>query len=219
MAESAAVRMLLVRHGEVDANVEYRFLGRRDDSLNRVGLDQADQLAALFVNVPCTRVESSPLIRARLTAEAIALSAGVGLRIDDALIELDFGRWDGLTRKEIMELSAEDRRLLAQWSGDPGCAAPEGESLEDVQRRIVGLADRLVVQDAGATVALVSHMGPIKALLCAALGLQLTAARRLFLDPGTVSVVDWSVHPVVRLFNGHGHLGWTNARWLRTPPK
>ncbi len=66
--------------------------------------------------------------------------------------------------------------------------------------------------------AVVSHMGPIKALLCAALDVPLTVARRLFLDPGTVSVVDWSTPPVVRLVNSHAHLGWASARWLQRPP-
>jgi broad specificity phosphatase PhoE len=64
-------------------------------------------------------------------------------------------------------------------------------------------------------VALVSHVGPIKALLCAAMGLPLTATRRVFLDPATVSVVDWATTPIVRLVNSHCHLGWAEARWLR----
>jgi broad specificity phosphatase PhoE len=66
----------------------------------------------------------------------------------------------------------------------------------------------------GEWIALVSHVGPIKALLCAALGAPLASARHLFLDPGTLSVVDWGERPVVRLFNAHGHLGWEAARWM-----
>ena len=66
----------------------------------------------------------------------------------------------------------------------------------------------------GDWIVLVSHVGPIKALLCAALGVPLAAARHLFLDPATLSVVDWGDHPVVRLFNAHGHLGWDSARWM-----
>jgi broad specificity phosphatase PhoE len=64
-------------------------------------------------------------------------------------------------------------------------------------------------------VTLVSHVGPIKVLLCAALAMPLTAARRLFLDPGTLSVIDWGGSPVMRPFNAYGHLGWREARWMR----
>ena len=63
---------------------------------------------------------------------------------------------------------------------------------------------------------LVSHVGPLKALLCAALDLPMSGMRRLFLDPATVSVVDWGARPVVRLFNSHCHLGWAGARWMRS---
>jgi len=83
---------------------------------------------------------------------------------------------------------------------------------------VIAFADDVVRDHAGETLAVVSHMGPIKALLCAALDVPLTGARRLFLDPATVSVVDWSTRPVVRLINSHGHLGWSNARWLQHPP-
>jgi broad specificity phosphatase PhoE len=62
-------------------------------------------------------------------------------------------------------------------------------------------------------VILVSHVGPIKTLLCAALGLPLTSARRLFLDPATVSVIDWGEAPVVRVFNSQAHPGFADARW------
>jgi len=59
-------------------------------------------------------------------------------------------------------------------------------------------------------------MGPIKTLLCAALQVPLTSASRIFLDPATISVIDWSSAPLVRLVNSHGHLGFGNARWLRS---
>ena len=74
--------------------------------------------------------------------------------------------------------------------------------------------DELLAQRPGSSLALVTHMGPIKALLCAGLDVPFQTTRRMFLDPATVTVVDWSALPVVRLFNSHAHLGWSNARWL-----
>jgi probable phosphoglycerate mutase len=77
------------------------------------------------------------------------------------------------------------------------------------------LASQLEVEDAGRWIVLVTHVGPIKALLAAALGVPIPAARRLFLDPATISVVDWGKTPLIRLVNSHGHLGWESARWMQ----
>ncbi len=210
-----AVRLLLVRHGQVDANLEYRFLGRRDDPLNATGERQAELLAELFTEVHVDAVLASPLARTRRTAEAIARAAGVGVVAEERLIELDFGDWDGLSRDEVTARDPQGMQVLREWDGDPTLAAPGGESLGAVQARVVDLAEELARRRPGETVVAVTHMGPIKALLCAALGVDLGVSRRLFLDPATISVVDWSRRPLVRLFNSHAHLGWMNARWLR----
>jgi broad specificity phosphatase PhoE len=79
---------------------------------------------------------------------------------------------------------------------------------------VIRLVEELKEEFAGSSVALVSHVGPIKALLAAALGVSPQASRRLFLDPGTISVIEWSPHPLLRLFNSHAHLGWPSARWM-----
>jgi probable phosphoglycerate mutase len=213
----AITRLLLIRHGEVDANVEFRFLGRTDDPLNATGVGQAERLAALTATLSIDLVYSSPLVRARTTAHAVAEAANVAVRVDDRLIELDFGDWEGLTRQQIINGSSDRREFIVRWDSDPTLEAPAGESLLAVQNRIVDFANRMPRSHPGKTVAIVSHMGPIKALLCAALDVPLSAARRIFLDPATVSVVDWSTRPVVRLVNSHAHLGWVNARWLRKP--
>jgi probable phosphoglycerate mutase len=211
-------RLLLIRHGEVDANVEFRFLGRRDDPLNENGLEQAERLATLAAMLPIDMIYTSPKDRAHTTALAIAGSADATLRTDDRLVELDFGDWEGLTRQQIIDGDPDRLAFIRRWDHDPSLAAPGGESLAAVQERVIAFADDVVRDHAGETLAVVSHMGPIKALLCAALDVPLTGARRLFLDPATVSVVDWSTRPVVRLINSHGHLGWSNARWLQHPP-
>ena len=86
-----------------------------------------------------------------------------------------------------------------------------------VQRRTLSLVEELSSHEPTADSlgwVLVSHVGPIKALLAAALGVRVDQVRRLFLDPATVSVIDWGETPLVRLCNSHAHLGWTQARWM-----
>jgi broad specificity phosphatase PhoE len=208
-----SLRLFLIRHGEVLANREMRYVGARDEPLADSGLAQADRLAAALAPLPVRAVYSSPLARARETARRIAAARAVDLRIEPRLREQSFGEWEGLTRAEVLE---RDRERLLRWEADLATPPPGGEPLTEVQARMLALVQELARGHRGEHVALVSHVGPIKALLCAALAAPLATARHLFLDPATLSVVDWGERPVVRLFNAHGHLGWESARWMAT---
>src|SRR5581483_1702298 len=95
-------------------------------------------------------------------------------------------------------------------------APPDGESFEAVRTRVSALVERLAARHPDQTLVLVSHVGPIKVLLCTALGAPLTSMYHIFLDPATISVVDWrQTRSTVRLLTSHAHLGWEEARWLR----
>ena len=207
------LRLLLARHGEVPSNRELRYVGSLDEPLAAPGLEQADRLAAALAGLPVRAVYSSPLRRAQETGRRIAAARDLPLRLDPRLREQAFGEWEGRTRREVL---AGDGERLLRWEADLGSEPPGGESLDAVQRRMLDLVGDLSREHPGDWIVLVSHVGPIKALLCAALGVPLAAARHLFLDPATLSVVDWGDHPVVRLFNAHGHLGWDSARWMTT---
>lgn len=207
------LRLLLARHGEVPSNRELRYVGSLDEPLAGPGIEQAGRLADALAPLPVQAVYSSPLRRARETGRRIAEARGLPLEIEPRLREQAFGEWEGRTRREVL---ADDGERLLRWEADLGSAPPGGESLQAVQARMLDLVADLSRRHPGGRdgVVLVSHVGPIKALLCAALGVPLAAARHLFLDPATLSVVDWGDHPVVRLFNSHGHLGWDSARWM-----
>ena len=205
------LRLFLIRHGETASNREMRYLGSRDEPLAESGLLQADRLAEALAPLPLRAVYASPLRRAAETGGRIATARELGLLLEPRLREQCFGEWEGMTRAEVL---AGDGDRLLRWETDLGLAPPGGESLASVQARVLGLVEELVQGHRQDWVALVSHVGPIKALLCAAMGVPLAAARRMFLDPGTLSIVDWGERPIVRLFNAHAHLGWGAARWM-----
>jgi broad specificity phosphatase PhoE len=208
------LRFFLVRHGETAENARMRYLGTRDEPLTEKGMRQALQVADALSQLPIAAIISSPMRRAADTAAPIQKACGVELRVDRRLAEGSFGRWEGLSRAEVLDLGNPDAEMLARWESDPSCAPPGGESINDVQKRVIRLVEELKEEFAGSSVVLVSHVGPIKALLAAALGVSPQASRRLFLDPGTISVIEWSSHPLLRLFNSHAHLGWPSARWM-----
>lgn len=208
-----SLRLFLVRHGETSSNRELRYLGSLDEPLTPDGLLQAESVADILALLAPAAVYASPLRRAAQTGGPIAARLGLPLLPEPRLREQCFGAWEGLRRAEVVERGAAERALLAAWESDPTAAPPGGESLAAVAARVHDLADELAAAHPGGRLVLVSHVGPIKALLCTALAAPLTAVRRLFLDPGTLTIVDWGDPPVVRLVNAHGRLDWQEARW------
>jgi broad specificity phosphatase PhoE len=209
-------RFFLVRHGETVANREYRYVGRRDDALSAEGESQAASLGEAFAELAVSAVVSSPLVRCFETARRIAAARGLEIEVDDRLREQDYGAWEGLTRAEVLARSAGDRELLERAEKDGRIAPPRGESLQAVQLRLLGLVEELAARRAGEWLVLVSHVGPIKALLAAALEIPVASARRLFLDPATVTVIDWGDPSLVRLVNAAPHRDLASARFLRS---
>jgi broad specificity phosphatase PhoE len=188
-------RFFLVRHGEVALNRELRYVGAQDEALTEIGREQARQLSEALRPF---RLDAAP--------------HGLPVITDDGLRESAFGAWEGMSRAEVAIRYPD---LLLAWEQDPHLSPPDGESLVDLQQRVEACAERLVAIHPHSTLVLVSHAGPIKALLCATLGASPAAIRRMFIDPATISVVDWLPGGrVLRLFNSHAHLGWETARWM-----
>jgi probable phosphoglycerate mutase len=184
------VRLILARHGEAEGSREFRFNGSSDVPLTPRGVAQARLLADALYPLAPTAIYSSPLARARATAEAIAMRANLVVEIQPNLREQSYGSWERLTADEARQ---RDPKRFAAWSAGQRVAPPGGESLSAVRQRVVACVCELAERHAGETVALVAHVGPIKALLCIALGLPLSGSRRFWIDPASYSVVDWRI--------------------------
>ncbi len=215
MSAQPSNRLLLVRHGETAANREMRYIGDRNDLLTERGRQQAEQLATALSSLPIAAVYSSPRRRAHDTAAPIAAVHTLPITISDELRESSFGAWEGLSRAEVLQQSPESAAHLHRWEADPTLAPPGGESITGMTMRVATWAIMVCNSHPGATIVLVSHVGPIKALIALTLGVGPTATQHMFLDPATISVVDWAgERRVLRLFNSHAHLGWSQARWM-----
>ncbi len=170
--------ILFARHGQTEANRQRLALGRADPPLTELGSQQAAALATRCATIGIARVYASPLLRARETAAPIAAAAGVEVVIDDRLIELDYGEWDG---KSFPDLPAE---ALARWRNDPTFAPPGGESLRAVSSRVAAFCTEVLE---GPTVVAVSHVSPIKAAVTWALGASEELGWRMFLEVGSIT--------------------------------
>ena len=179
------MRLILVRHGETGWNAQRRYQGWSDLPLNKVGLQQADALAAHLADEQIGAIYTSDLERAMQTAQCIAERHGQPVIADLRLREISFGDWEGLTFDEIRTRWPGE---VDAWLGDSlHVAPPGGETLAQVAERVQGALDDIDGENAGQTVLLVSHGGPLRVLLCLALGLEAQAHWRFRLDTASVS--------------------------------
>ena len=201
--------LVLLRHGVTAHTVERRFSGRHTDPpLSELGSRQAEAAGHHLAGRGGIEViVSSPLQRARQTAEAAAAALGLEVSIDEDLREADFGMWDGLT---FAEVRADWSTELAEWLSDPAVAPPGGgESLHGVAARIAGVQDRLLTEHGGRGVLVVAHVTPIKLLIQRALDAPIHLVHRLQLAPASLSTVCWygDGNSAMHSFNDTGHLG------------
>ncbi len=150
---SPSTTICLVRHGETDWNYTRRYQGWSDISLNALGFEQARIVARAIAGEEWDAIVSSPLARARKTAEAIATALGVDDIAEDAdLRERGYGEAEGLTLEE----------REAKW---PGTEWPGLESWDVMADRAMVALDRIVERYAGQRVLVVCHGGVINAVL------------------------------------------------------
>lgn len=194
-----------VRHGETAPNRAGRLLGRGDPPLTDAGLAQAARLAAALREPQPLAVVSSPLRRARDTAEVIARSSGLEVEVDDRLVEIDYGEWEG---QRLLDIPAD---VSARWRADPTFRAPGGESLAEVGSRVAHCVQDLLTRTApggeSGVVVAVSHVSPIKAAVSWALGVGWELTWRMHLGLASISRVGARPGgPYVLSFNETGHL-------------
>lgn len=179
--------LILVRHGQTAYSAEQRYCGHSDVELTETGLQQAEASAAAAVaRGQIDVVVSSPLQRCQVTAEKIAEKTGAPLETHDALIEADFGDWEGLT---FQQASDDDAELHEAWISDAALAPPDGESLAQLHRRVREFRKQLVATHPGKTIAVVSHVNPIKSLIRQGLNAGPATFSHLFLDLASIGVV------------------------------
>jgi len=181
----------LVRHAAHD-NVGSFLAGRTAGvRLGPAGRAQAGRLAERMRSERIAAVQTSPRERSQETAEAIATACGIDpVAENHELDEIDFGGWSGKTFEELENHA--DWRL---WNSDRlRAATPAGETMADVQARVVACMTKLMARHVEQGVVLVSHADVIKAAVCHILGLPTNAGCRFDISPASITTVvtgDW----------------------------
>jgi broad specificity phosphatase PhoE len=194
--------VILVRHGQTDENVSGRISGQGPVPLNARGQEQARLAAEVLAPLGITHIFSSPLVRARHTAEFLAERLQKSIEEIPDLREVGYGDWEGKTFNEM-----RTHPVAHQVFHDPIKATfPNGESLLEVQQRGIRVIEWVRNTYPQGIVTVVSHGDVIRTALAHYLGMPFNEYRRLDLDNGAISVLE--------LFDG-----WIRVKALNFVPQ
>lgn len=160
------IRLLLIRHGETDWNVQRRYQGHKDTSLNDNGRQQARRMAARLQGQHIDAVYTSDLKRAYETARLLCEPLGITPTPEPRLREMRFGIIEGLT---FDEARAAHAAMLDAWLADPNQPPTDGEPLDAFVGRLRDLLADVQHRHDGQTVLLVSHGGSLQEIIRMAL--------------------------------------------------
>jgi len=179
--------IILVRHGECEGNIKGMFRGRTDFPLNERGLVQAKDLARELKNFPLKYIYTSPLSRARKTAEVIGQECGIEVRTEEQFNNIELGSWEGRFMKEIAEKYPKEWEL---WVNNPEKLQVEDmETLHDVQKRAKACLDGLASKHSGEILAVVSHRAVLKPLIAACLNISSPYFWKIHFDTASYSLL------------------------------
>lgn len=179
-------QILLIRHGINDMVGQKKLAGWLPDvHLNEEGRAQAEAVAERLHGVPISTIYSSPLERTVETAEPLARLKGLAVQIREGLGEVRYGDWTG---QPLEELSKHELWRVVQMYPS-GMRFPGGDSMREMQARIVNELEMIAADHPREIVAVVSHADLIKAALAHYLGVHFDLFQRISVDPGSVSVL------------------------------
>ena len=190
--------IVLVRHGRTALTEARKISGGDGDDpdLSEVGVLDANAVATALGQIgskgpwqriaPISAIVSSPMKRARQTAEVIAKQHGLKVTENENLREISFGDWDGLTHEEAQQ---KDSTLWQSWRGSWSVSPPNGESLEVFDQRLQLARQQITERHAGKTVVVVAHVMPIRGFLGWAFDAAAAAYWRPQVAPCSISII------------------------------
>ena len=207
-----AVKLLLIRHGESEGNVNRKFCGFQDVKLTKKGIWQAKRLAQRLREVKVDAVYCSNLSRARHTAEIVFQNRGMNINIVPQLKEINFGVWEGLTFEEV-KLKFGYGEYFNSWPEniDVKAVIPQGESIIELNERVTKalneILDKHNAKKNDETIAIVCHGGTIRVILSNALNIGLDKIWNIGQDSTALNVINYYDHSAfVNLINDSAHL-------------
>ncbi|MGH8010999.1 MAG: histidine phosphatase family protein [Candidatus Binataceae bacterium] len=177
---------VLTRHGETMWNRQGRVMGRNPVELSPQGRAQVEAVARFSRTIKPDLIVTSPLVRARQSAEIISASlGGIEMVEEPDIAEVMYGRWEGKTYHDLIK----DPEYLSYRKAPLERATPGGETIGEVQQRGVGAITRIIAANPERLVLFVSHGDIIRTVLCHFMSLELKHFHRIRIDNATLSAI------------------------------
>ncbi|HET9960959.1 MAG TPA: histidine phosphatase family protein [Nitrospiraceae bacterium] len=191
--------VLLIRHGETDWNRSGRVMGDQPIPLNPTGEQRSREVAAVLARTPLAAIVTSPVLRAKQTADILGAAAATTVHLHEGLSEIGVGVWINRYWRDFAEDPAK-----RDWYVKPDEARPEGgETLREVQQRAVAAIEATVRPPRQDPLVFVTHADVIRAILSHYLQLDLSVLRQARIDHVSVSGLDLSGSTPHLLFLNH----------------
>ncbi|MGH7165077.1 MAG: histidine phosphatase family protein [Nitrospiraceae bacterium] len=189
-------RMYLIRHGETDWNRSGQIMGEQPVPLNRTGEVQARLLAGSLPADSFRALVSSPVARARQTAEILASALRVPVTTDRGLTEINVGEWEGRYWKDLVNETARQNFYTSPQEVRP----PGGETLGEVQIRAVAAVERARAGGEAGPLLFVSHADVLRAILAHYLNWDLQHVRQIQIDHASLTALEINATSVDLVF-------------------
>ncbi|MHB1376345.1 MAG: histidine phosphatase family protein [Candidatus Humimicrobiaceae bacterium] len=182
--------IFLIRHGQTEFNDKSIFRGHLDIPLNSYGINQAESIGKILKFINFDMIYSSPLKRAKKTAEIINKfqNKNVDILAEKGFIDINYGKWEGKTYKEVSELYPE---IYFQWLKNPyNAQIPGGESLYDTQKRSWDALVDIINNNKNKIICIISHRVINKLLLSKMLGIAKNCFLKIRQDTGCINLIE-----------------------------
>jgi probable phosphoglycerate mutase len=190
--------IILVRHGRTHLTESKRISGRGGENpgLSDSGREDAHNVAKALAEIgnsgpwshlnPISAIVSSPIQRTLDTAHIISNELGLGVEVNENIAEISFGDWDGQTHDDVI---SKWRNEFEEWQGSWTASPPNGESLEDFDTRVQQGRREILAAHAGKTVAVVSHVMPVRGFIRAGMDSGVAGYWRPQISPCSITII------------------------------
>jgi len=180
-------QIIFLRHGQAKNNTERILAGRtKGIPLTEIGIKQAEHTAELLEHMNVSAIYSSPIQRAKHTADIVAERNSLDVTIDDRLIELDMGKFTGVPYDEIF--TSHGNVFMKFYNSELEIAHNGVETFTEVKKRVLGIVDHVIEKHPDENVVLVTHMDPIKAMLSTIVDLSPTNLFELIIANASLNI-------------------------------
>ena len=180
--------IIFLRHAQAENNTKRILAGRTEGvPLTKTGIEQAERIAKYLAPIDISAIYSSPIERAKHTAEIVAKNYSLDVVLDERLTEIDMGKFTRMNYDDMF--TKYGNIFLKFYENDPVISEHEVETFPDVQKRVLGMVDHVVKKHNNENVILVTHMDPIKSMLAKVMDLVPKTLFELIIANASLTII------------------------------